>query len=381
MKKLIFKKFLKDLTSFLLLVSLSIGLIVWVVQAVNFLDFVSEDGHGFRVYFLYTLLNLPKILSRILPFIFFVSLFYTIIKYENNNELIIFWTTGIKKIDFAKVMIKYSLLYILLQICLSSYIVPKSQDLARSFIRSSNVDFFPSLIKSGKFIDTVSNLTIFIESENKKGEFNNIFLKDELGGSQSQIVYAKKGKIINQNNNNFLILNNGKFLNNDNGKVTVFSFDKTEFNLSNYSTKTTTTPKIQELNTSILIKCFLLIKDKNILSLNKFFKIQDTNFGSLKCNKEFLSELTQELFKRFYLPFYFPLIAIIACLLITKSKDNFGFTRFKFVLFNIGVLIVVLSEISIRYSGLNNLYSYIFLLFPIILFITTYLYLFKKAKL
>ena len=61
MKKLIFKKFLKDLTSFLLLVSLSIGLIVWVVQAVNFLDFVSEDGHSFKVYFFYTLLNLPKI--------------------------------------------------------------------------------------------------------------------------------------------------------------------------------------------------------------------------------------------------------------------------------------------------------------------------------
>ena len=102
MKKLIFKKFLKDLTSFLLLVSLSIGLIVWVVQAVNFLDFVSEDGHSFKVYFFYTLLNLPKIFSRILPFIFFISLFYMIIKYENNNELIIFWTVGIKKIDLQK---------------------------------------------------------------------------------------------------------------------------------------------------------------------------------------------------------------------------------------------------------------------------------------
>ena len=53
MKKLIFKKFLKDLTSFLLLVSLSIGLIVWVIQAVNFLDFVSEDGHSFKVYFFF----------------------------------------------------------------------------------------------------------------------------------------------------------------------------------------------------------------------------------------------------------------------------------------------------------------------------------------
>ena len=232
MKKLIFRKFLKDLTSFLLLASLSIGLIVWVVQAVNFLDFVSEDGHSFKVYFFYTLLNLPKIFSRILPFIFFISLFYMIIKYENNNELIIFWTIGIKKIDFAKVMIGYSLLYILIQISLSAYLVPKSQDLARSFIRSSNVDFFPSLIKAGKFIDTVSGLTIFIENENNNGEFQNIFLKDDLGGSQSDIIYAKNGKIVNQNGSNFLVLNNGKFMNNDNGVVTTFSFEKTEFNLS-----------------------------------------------------------------------------------------------------------------------------------------------------
>ena len=380
MKKLIFKKFLKDLTGFLLLVSLSIGLIVWVVQAVNFLDFVSEDGHSFKVYFFYTLLNLPKIFSRILPFIFFISLFYMIIKYENNNELIIFWTIGIKKIDFAKVMIGYSLLYILIQISLSAYFVPKSQDLARSFIRSSNVDFFPSLIKAGKFIDTVSGLTIFIESENSNGEFQNIFLKDELGGLQSDIIYAKNGKIVNQNGVNYLILNNGKFLNNDNGIVKIFSFEKTEFNLSKYTTKTTVTPKIQELNTSLLIKCFLLIKKQENQFFAKFSKSQNTNFGSLRCDKGFLGNLKQEIFKRFYLPFYFPLIAVIACLLITRSKDDYKFTQFKFILFNIGVTIIILSEVSIRYSGLKPLYGYIFIFIPIILFISAYLYLFNRAK-
>jgi len=380
MKKLIFKKFLKDLTSFLLLVSLSIGLIVWVVQAVNFLDFVSEDGHSFKVYFYYTLLNLPKIFSRILPFIFFISLFYMIIKYENNNELIIFWTIGIKKIDFTKIMIGYSLLYILIQILLSAYIVPKSQDLARSFIRSSNVDFFPSLIKAGKFVDTVSGLTIFIENENNNGEFKNIFLKDDLAGSESEIIFAKSGRIVNQDGNRFLILNNGKFLNNDNGTVTNFSFEKTEFNLSKYTTKTTITPKIQELNTSLLLECFLLIKKQENQFFEKFSKSQNTNFGSLRCNKGFLSNLKQEIFKRFYLPFYFPLITIVACLLITKSKDDYKFTQFKFILFNFGVAIIILSEVSIRYSGLTPLYSYIFLFIPIILFVSTYLYLFKKAK-
>ena len=351
------------------------------MQAVNFLDFVSEDGHSFKVYFYYTLLNLPKVFSRILPFIFFISLFYMIIKYENNNELIIFWTIGIKKIDFAKVMIGYSLLYILIQISLSAYLVPKSQDLARSFIRSSNVDFFPSLIKAGKFIDTVSGLTIFIENENNNGEFKNIFLKEAFGGLHSEIIYAKSGKIINQKGVNYLILNNGKFLNSNNGIVTSFSFEKTEFNLSKYTTKTTVTPKIQELNTSLLIKCFLVIKKHDNQLYAKFFNSQNTNFGeSLRCDKQFLGTLKQEMFKRFYLPFYFPLITVIACLLITRSKDNYKFTQFKFILFNIGVAIIVLSEVSIRYSGLKPLYSYIFIFIPIILFISTYLYLFNKAK-
>ena len=112
MKKLIFKKFAKDIFQFFLLVSISISLIVWVIQAVNYLDIVTEDGHGFRVYFLYTLLSLPKIFSKILPFIYFISIFYIILKYENNNELIIFWTIGIKKLDFVNILIIFSIFYI-----------------------------------------------------------------------------------------------------------------------------------------------------------------------------------------------------------------------------------------------------------------------------
>ena len=380
MKKLIFKKFLKDVTIFVLLVSLSITLIVWVIQAVNFLDFVSEDGHSFKVYFYYTILHLPKIFSRILPFIFFVSIFYIIIKYENNNELVIFWTTGIKKIDFAKILLKYSLLYILVQIAFYTYIVPKSQDLARSFIRSSNVDFFPSLIKSGKFIDTVSNLTIFIDSETADGQFNNIFLKDSFNEEQSQIISAKTGRIVNQDKKNYLILKDGKFINNDRGEITIFSFEKTEFNLSKYQTKTTTTPKIQELNTLLLLKCYMFIQKENNEFYKKYSQDPRINYGSLRCVESFLDNIKQELFKRFYVPFYFPLICLISCLLITKSKDSYNYTRFKFLLFSSGIFIIILSELSIRYSGLDKWYSLAFMSIPILIFLITYLYFFRKAE-
>ena len=86
-KKLIFRKFFLDITYFFIIALATLSLIVWVVQAVNFLDFVTEDGHGLLVYLKYTLLSFPKILSKLMPFIFFVSIFYIFTKFEDNNEL------------------------------------------------------------------------------------------------------------------------------------------------------------------------------------------------------------------------------------------------------------------------------------------------------
>ena len=51
MKKLIFRNIFKDITAFFIITSLSLTLIVWVIQAVNYLDFVSEDGHSFNSLF------------------------------------------------------------------------------------------------------------------------------------------------------------------------------------------------------------------------------------------------------------------------------------------------------------------------------------------
>ena len=147
MKKLIFKKLILDINIFFLITILCTATVIWVIQAVNFLDIISEDGHAFKVYFLYTVFNLPKIISKILPFIFLVSLINVLIRYEINNELIIFWLLGISKIKFINIVIKLSLLYFLFQVLLTSVLVPYSLDKARSFFRTSNLDLFTSIIK------------------------------------------------------------------------------------------------------------------------------------------------------------------------------------------------------------------------------------------
>ena len=104
MKKLIFRKINKDTSYLFIILCLSLGLIVWTLQAVNYLDFVTQDGHGLKTYFLYSVFNFPKILHRLIPFVFFISLFLILTNYESKNELLIFGHTELQKLDLQ---IKY----------------------------------------------------------------------------------------------------------------------------------------------------------------------------------------------------------------------------------------------------------------------------------
>ena len=376
MKKIIFKNFLGETTQFFILSACAVTIIVWVIQAVNYLEFVTEDGHSFKVYFLYTIYSLPKIFSKLLPFMFFFSIFFTLIKYEEQNQTLIFWTNGIHKIIFVNIIIKYSLLFVFISLIFSLIIVPLSQDKARSSIRDSNIDYLPLLIKPKKFIDTVERLTIYSDKKDKN-TLENIIIKDSFSRSKSKVIYAKKGYFTENNESNYLILINGKILNINDGKTNSFDFNETQINLSKYTSKTTKTPKIQEVNTKMLFSCLFIGEISNIKSNNLN---SDLIFS---CDKTLAlkNKISQELFSRFFKPFYIPLLALIGSLLLIKSKNSQGFSTYKFKVFALGVAVVSVSEISTKFYSANFSESSIIFIIPFILFLLLYLFLKKQFKL
>ena len=50
MKKILFRKLLFDYMSFFLIALFSSSIIIWVFQAVNFLDIMIEDGRDYIIY-------------------------------------------------------------------------------------------------------------------------------------------------------------------------------------------------------------------------------------------------------------------------------------------------------------------------------------------
>ena len=277
--------------------TISLSVIIWIIQAVNFLDLISEDGHSLRVYFLFTLFSLPKIISKILPFIFMLSLTYTIIKYELNNELIIFWINGITKINFINSVIKISLFYFSLQILFTTILVPYSLDKGRSYFRTSNVDLFTSIIKEKKFIDTVENLTIFVDKK-QDDQLEKVLIKEKINKTDSQIIIAEKGNIINTQNSKKIILENGKIIKKEKLKQNVINFSKFSLDLNRYNSNTIMHPKTQEMSSYNLVTCI-----KKIL-INRDLSYSNNNIVFFTgCNLEISDSIFEEFLKDFFLQF------------------------------------------------------------------------------
>ncbi len=368
MKKILFRKLLLDCLVFFLIILISTSVIIWVFQAVNFLDIMIEDGRNYSIYITYTLLNLPKIISRIMPFALFFSFTYIFIKYEMNNELMIFWNIGISKLQLVHFFFKFSILIMLFQIILISTIVPKSQEIARSLLRTSGVDYFEGLIKPRRFNDSVKGLTIYAEKKDEDGILKNIYIKKKSINNKFQITFAKEGIFENRNDTKILVLYDGQTLNNNNNKITNFTFSKSDFGIADMSTHTVTETKIQEVSTNDLVYCAKVMiaktKSRNIMN----------------CTKENLRNVYKELYKRLIIPFYIPSLILISLLLIMKSKENIKYFKYRIFIFISGILLIILSESTLGYIEDSHIANIKFVVFPIFISLSIYSLFFYKLK-
>ena len=146
-----------------------------------------------------------------------------------------------------------------------------------------------------------------------------------------------------------MILTDGKILNISEGKTNTFDFNQTQINLSKYTSKTTRTPKLQEVKTTHLFYCLFktqnLIINKDAIDKKLMFKCDDTI--SLK------NKISQELFSRTFKPIYLPLLALIGGLLIIKSKNSERYSNYKLKIFILGVTAISFSEISTKFYSVN----------------------------
>ena len=370
MNKLIYRKLSSDIFAFFLLSSLALTSIVWVMQGVNLLDIITEKGHSISVYLIYTLLTLPKIFSKLLIFTYFLALFVVLNRYEENNEILVFWTNGIKKISFINFIAKFSLFFVFIQLLLNLIIVPKAQNSAQQYLKNSSMEFFPKLIEEKKFSNVMRNLTIFVEERSANGDMKGIYIKEQLGNQENKIIIANEGKIIQENDNFSFKLSNGKITNIDKKGNFNIGFKETTYELSQLNSKTRKYNKLKEANSLYLISC-----------VEKFFeKRKDSNFRCIDENSFLIKNVYEEIFKRIVNPMYIIILSLVSSLIILGAKNNKIKSYYKFFLFFLGFIIILFSELSYKFLSSQVILEIFFIVLPLFLIIIFYITILIKTN-
>ena len=98
------------------------------------------------------------------------------------------------------------------------------------------------------------------------------------------------------------------------------------------------------------------------------------------CTIENLDNVFKEIYKRFLVPTYIPILILISLILIIKSKENINYTRYRIFVFLLGIGLIIFSETTQKFIKNSLEYNFSIFVIPIIIFIIFYLSIFYKIN-
>ena len=363
----IYQNFFIEIFKTFLLILFGLSLIALTVRAVSFLDLIVENGYPVATYFKYSILNLFGIAPKFIPLAFLLSITIFILKHLENSEFIILWTSGVKKIQMVNLFFLTSVSILIFYLLFSIFLTPMALNQSRKLLGNENLNSFLPTIKTQQFSDSFKGFTFLVEKK-LNNEIQNIFLHDKgnnlknlssnVNNTNEITIVAKSGVIKEKK----MFLFNGQIISSSqNLENEIVKFEQLNVDLGSLTTSTIKEPKIQETSTKKLLSCFF---KKNI---DKIF-----------CNENFKKEILPTLNRRIIIPFYIPVLSLICSLLLIKSKKIY-FN--KFLIFLYSFLLLIFTELAVRYTGLNKHTLLAFLILPFSLLILFYIFLkYKFSK-
>lgn len=366
----IYQNFTKEILKTFLVILFGLSIIAWTVRAVNFLDLIVENGYSILTYFQYSFLNLAAILTKLIPLSFLLSLMIFLVKQIQDNEFIILWTSGVKKLKIVNLLFFVSIFVLFFYIIFSAFVTPYALNKSRNLLNKEGFNSFLPTIRVQQFSDSFTGFTFIVE-EKFENEVKNIFMYDKsnalknLTSNQSETtattIIAKEGIVKDRK----MFLFDGSIIttNRNNGKNDIVKFEQINIDLKNLKTGTIKQFKFQETSSINLVNC--IINPSAII---------------INCNENVNSEIITVLNRRFFLPFYIPVVALICSFLLIKAQSKKNYFLNKYSIFVLGFLVLIYSELIIRFTGISKVIGTLFVISPFILIPIIYLFLILKLN-
>ena len=338
--------FAKEILKSYFFVLATLSLLIWITQSARLLYLVTDTGLSINTYVNYIVFLIPKSISQLMVISLLISFFLSIMKFQNNKELEIYWLSGIGKMEIVFLVIKTSLLLTALALFFYIYLAPISSKKSRELIANSEFSLVNSLVKKNNFNSPLKGLTIFVNKNDNQGNLEKIYIFEN-----NKTIISKTGRVLNIDEKNYLELSDGVVHEkNTQNNITTIKFQKTLFDFTKYQRNIITQLKVQERDTSWLLDEYEKSKKPSVL---------------------------YEIHKRIFKPLLIPIIAILCCFTLYANNEKIKLNKIRISIFSFSTLFIIFFEVLLDFSAKSIYFKYFLYSLPVL---GSYLFLLLLSK-
>ena len=211
--------------------------VIWLTQALHYLDIIINRGQSATTFVYLTMLIIPSLLVIILPLAFFSGALYALSRLSTESELVVMSSAGFSRVQLAIPVVIAALLTMAVTWGCSLYLAPAGQRAlnAKMFDISANVS--TALLSEGTFNTQAKGLTVFIHDIDAYGGFHGALVHDSRNEKAPVTYLAESGRIVQTPAGSRLVMVDGTIerAEKNGARLNVLRFQRYVFNLDQFT--------------------------------------------------------------------------------------------------------------------------------------------------
>jgi len=220
----------------LLFASLTLAGVIWLTQALRFIDRIVNNNLTFGTFFYLAMLVVPSVLMIILPVATFCATLYAYNRLATDSELTVLSAVGYSRLRLARPALMLAALIMALLYCISLYIGPLSARTLRTAQFEFRSNLAGLLLVEGVFNTPTPTLTVYIRERDPDGVMRGILVHDNRESGRPVTMMAERAALVLTPQGPRLVMENGNRQQIEAGRksLNILYFDNYSLDLQQY---------------------------------------------------------------------------------------------------------------------------------------------------
>ncbi|MDR3527500.1 MAG: LPS export ABC transporter permease LptF [Rhizomicrobium sp.] len=170
--------------------------VIWLTQALHFLDLIINRGQSATTFLYISMLVIPNLLVIILPLAFFFGCLYALSRLQSDSELVVMASVGYSRSQMALPVLVAAVLVMTLAYICGLYLMPAGQRALKDKVGDISANIGTALLNEGTFNTPSKGLTVFIREIDNQGGIHGVLVHDSRNPKSTVTYLAESGLIV-----------------------------------------------------------------------------------------------------------------------------------------------------------------------------------------